>query len=138
MFCSSAKFKIDCKILKLHLKNKASELFNDKFRCSHCLYCGHRLRHIAPSPLCPGMCRRETWLQKRAALCTHIKLYSDLERLEFWCMPKSAPTIPLTHAAVFSLVMFLIFCPCSYQGAKKINYVIRVMLQEVQSSHLVD
>lgn len=70
---SSEKFKLDCKILKLHPKDEASELFNGKFRCSHCLPARHRLRHTAPSPLCPGMCRREAWMQKGAALCSHVK-----------------------------------------------------------------
>lgn len=95
-FCSSANFKLDCK--KLYLKVEASKHFNVKFRCSHCLHAGHRLRHTAPSPLCPGMCRRETWMLKRAALCTHVKPYPELEWPGSWAMPKSSPT---PHWSVF-------------------------------------
>jgi len=68
---SSAEFEFDCKILKLHPKGRAWELFSTAgFRCSCCL-------HAAPSSLCPCMCRKEAWMQQWAALYCHVKLDAE-------------------------------------------------------------
>lgn len=64
---SSAKFELDCQILKLHPKGGDWELFSmAKLSCSHCLRAGIRLKHVLPHLLCallsvgrkPG-CRRK-------------------------------------------------------------------------------